>query len=501
MPTYFKSPRILSILLGELNVHYTGRNSVCNMPYCHGSGDSSAVMIYQLPNFLMKRYITITLRLAALDGPQFSLRMPRIVEGSHLLWIHAATNNLTGIQKMFSDGTASPYDLDPQGSNALSFAVVHNDLKLVQFLLEQKAECNRPNQEGRTAAEFLWMRALAGHLGSEGICKVEILLQDSDFVLARGFTIIHKIVLGIVCRDLASELEMGTEAIDLVDVRGRTPLAWAVVRNDYNAVKTLLYYRANPNIQDHWYHTALDFVQSIAVCRLLLDAGIDINVRTILRRRSALHHFCRGNVRRTIEDQTIGVMDMLVQAGLDVNVRDIHGETPLMDAIFSGLVCHTQRLIELGADVNIVNYTSGDSAITRAVAFDRSEIIPLVLRIGANYHHRDKHGRNIAHIAARSGNAKTMQVLADSSLVGLDVSVRDDDGKIPSDYIAERQLSRDFEASLSEHFDRLLGSLPQSSLNTTNGSILDRKNCENFDRIGNTYCHLPGSYPLLCDEA
>lgn len=490
---------MLKTLLGEINIHYSGRRPDCNEFNCRRDVDSSIIMVYQLPNYLMSRYVSMTMRYASLDGPPFSLRVPRVMRWSHLLWNYANNDDLLAVQKMFSDGTASPHDLNLHGTNALIYTVAHNNLGLTKFLLDQKADPNLPNGAGITAAELLWERAFAGRFGDEGICKLELLLKDSDYFDDRGFTTLHKIVLGLNHKDLKSELETSTAALNIFDSRGRTPLCWAAIRNEEGAVRTLLDYKSNPNILDNLGHTPLDFVQSVAICRLLLDAGVDKNARKATYGRSALHHFCQRGVCRTLHDNTIGVIDMLIHAGFDVNVRNADGETPLLNAIFSGLTHHARRLIELGADANIANYSSRDSAIIFAVSFNHHEILPFLLEMGADYKHVGLHRRTIAHVAAQSADAKMMRILTESNLVNLDVNLHDMDGKPPADYLAERSILVEGEEGLHREFEKLLRSLPPQSLDIS-ALATDHVDLE-FGLETKDHCHLPDAYPRLSNLA
>lgn len=66
--------------------------------------------------------------------PRTSNRMPRVVSWSNLLWNYATNGNLLAIQKLFAEGKASPYDLNPRGSSALIYTVRRNNPRLSQFL-------------------------------------------------------------------------------------------------------------------------------------------------------------------------------------------------------------------------------------------------------------------------------------------------------------------------------------------------------------------------------
>lgn len=77
-------------------------------------------------------------------------------------------------------------------------------------------------------------------------------LEDYDTRVAipreLGLTILHQIVLGIVDIDLKTHLVASTAEIDIRCATGRTPLGWAIVRSDLNAVKLLVEFGASLSI-------------------------------------------------------------------------------------------------------------------------------------------------------------------------------------------------------------------------------------------------------------
>ncbi|MCJ1273874.1 hypothetical protein MMC21_001667 [Puttea exsequens] len=297
---------------------------------------------------------------------------------------------------------------------------------------------NLPNDYGGIPADTLWDRAFAGHLGQEGISDVGLLLKDSDYIDGRKFSMLHKIVLGLVQRSLRNELGISTSLLDTVDAQGRTPVCWAVMRDEHS-VRTLLSYKAIPNLGDKACNTPLHYVQSLPLYHLVLDADADLEARNLPHERSPLHTFCHGSFHRILDFETIGVIDILFHAGIYIAVRGADGETPLLHAVFAGLTAHARRLLELGANVNTANYSSRDSALTMAVHTNHHEILTLPLEKEANYDHTGVGSGNVAHGAARSGDARTMCMLAESNLADLKVDFRGKEGKTPADYLAERR--------------------------------------------------------------
>ena len=400
----------------------------------------------------MNRYMTLTIGYAPLNGPNFALRAPRITPYSHLYWNYANKGDLTAIQRMYSRKRASPYDLNPRGSNALVYAANHTNYTISQFLIQQGADPNLPNHTGIVASEVLWDSSFAGRYGDEGVCIVGSILKDTDCMKTYGFTTLHKIVLGIIKGDLRSELEISTIFINQGDTRKRTPLSWAVIRDDFEAVQALLAFEADPNKTDNLDQSPLHFARSPGVCGALLDAGVEVTLRNSYYQRSALHCICYGY-------GTPEVVDLLIGAGIPVDVRDTDNKTPLLNAVYWHRTAVAKRLIGHGADVNATDASSNNNAIHFAVTYDHHEIIPLLLAKGAQYVSTDSGGKNIVHMAAASAGTKTMEVLENANLAGLDVSLRDRNGDTPADIIARREIFGDSELGIEVAFEAFMRSV------------------------------------------
>lgn len=490
----FRSPWAFKSLIGEICLEYSTQQARCNEKSCRRLNVSTFNLVYQLPRFLMCRYIAMTMHYAPLDGPHFSLRMPRVTPWTHLLWNYAMVGNLVAIQKMFAECRASPYDVNIHGSNALIYAVSHNRSKTVRFLLDQGADPELPNEVGRTAVDIYWEKAFAGHHIRTGVRDHGSLFEDSDYVQTRQLTIVHKIVLGIVSRDLEDELKLSTADINAKDGGGRTPLAWATIRIDESAVKTLLAFGADPNITDMYGCTPLHFVTSVGVCRLLLDAKINVNARNA--------YYCRTALHTNNRDREVGVIDMLIQAGIDVNSQDSDGETALLNTTYNPATRIALRLLELGADVNSTNRTSGYSALHFATEYERHEILTDLLNRGADYSRRTESGRTVLHLAAYYSGNKTLSILSNSNLEGLDKALRDRNGKTAADYLSERCILVDIDESMRDKFHTLLQN-GSSRITDTVGSSHSHLQMDqarvNIETTSKQHepLHVPGAFPII----
>ena len=445
-----KSPWIFDSVLGSLQIHFTGGRPDCSEYRCKRSEKAPIYILYRFPQYLLSRYVAMTIHWTPLDGPKYSLRFPRVTDWSHVYWNYCVQGDMEAIQKMFSAGKASALDLNLIGGNALLYNSVRSNLRLTEFLLVNGADLEVKDDSGTIAGDALWKSALTGDYGSDSISIVKSITRnvDSDYMERRRFTLLHKIVLALSERNLREELELSTAFLNQGDTQQRTPLCWAVIRNDVTAVKILLSYNADPNLVDENNRTPLTYAWGGTVCKLLLNAGADVKIRDSSFQRTALHHLCHGR------NATVECVESLVAAGLDVDIRDFHSETPLLVAVFQHHTAVAEKLIKLGANIDSENLPSNDNAIRIAIWHNHWEIIPLLLSRGANYKTINTNGRNIAHTAAASANTSVFEILANANLEGLDFQSQDKNGKTPSDYLNEREVLIDAELGIHEAFNR-----------------------------------------------
>ena len=448
----FVMPRLLTSVLGHVVLEYTGNRSKCNEQSCRRSKATSFNLSYNLPWYVSTKYLSIAMAYTPLYGARVTLRMPRVMDWEHLLWMYANEGNIIAVQKLFSSAKASPHDVNLMGRTALNYAIRHP--RLYRFLIENGGDAELADIHGEKPGELMGERLLCAELEEEDAYAIRKMLDETDFMETRQFTTIHKIVLGILKRSLRDELKMSTALVNSTDSMGRTPLAWATIRDDLQTVATLLAFDADPNVCDNSGQSCLHFIRSPEVCFTLLQGKADVHITSKTFGASCLQAVCK---RLNYPE----VIDLLHDAGANINHRDADGETPLLNAIFKKSTRTARRLIELGADVNAANYSSRESALHFAVSFDHHEILPVLLERGADYTTINCHGRSLAHMAARWGGAKTLTTLAISNLAGLDLSVRDVRGKTAADYMIERDFFTDSETETREAF----GILQQSILN------------------------------------
>ena len=446
----YKMPWALSTVLGELDVRYNGcrSNTVCDC-----IGDAGIRVTYKFPRYLVERYISVAISHSKLAGPEFLLRVPRVMPWTHILWRYSVSGDVFAIQRMYQQGLASPSDINPKGESSLTYAVDRNTSDLTQFLLDQGVDPEH-GVATRTPSELIWDKVFAGQWGDNGFAIVRRMLKDDGCIDKLRFSTLHNIILGFIYKDLRTVLEATTDTIDSVDFRGRTPLFWAVVRDDEAAVDILLEYHANPNIEDRTGYVALDWVRSVGICKSLLKAGATSHINKSNYDRQTLHQIIRQN-------PPLDLIDCLFDAGFGIDVRDADDETPLLNAIYKGYTEVAEHLIKLGADVDATNKSSRDTAVLFAASFDRTEILECLLQKGAIHTTPNRYGRDLGHCVARFAGTDLIRALIPFNLERVDLTVRDHDGKSAKELMNERIIFTDQEVGVHEAFDAWAASLPR----------------------------------------
>lgn len=367
----------------------------------------------------------------------------------------------------------------------------------MSFLLDAGADISLAADNGSSVMERVWYYDRTSAVSPGQLASVHNrILKATDLeelATSQQYTVLHKIVLGLAPGlDLATQLQTSTSLIDVPDSRGRTPLWWASARGDTSAVKLLLDFGASAYVRAQDQHGPLHVAKNPGTARLLLDAGIDVDMRDGSG-RTALH-CC--SYRGPGRGGSISLLRTLLDSGADIDAQTIHKNTPLHFAAMYSCIEHIEELICRGANIELLRLPKdlyfdgrfskfpfpiktisdagaygiydGTTPLSTAVQFAQAASVRVLLRHGANVTTKTKKGLTILHLAAMKGNVATIEALAEARLKGLDARSQDSAGLTAQDYLEERI---DINLSLRRAFKKLVASLQHDGLPDENNVL------------------------------
>lgn len=117
-----------------------------------------------------------------------------------------------------------------------------------------------------------------------------------------------------------------------------------------------------------------------------------------LTEKSSLLHALLNMYPSSWNDRFIA---LLIDHGADFNAQDSYEDTVLNAAVGYGRVKVAEKLLEKGADVNAANFFGMTPVLEAARSYrEINELLPLLMRYGADIKSRDSEGRNVLHYLA-----------------------------------------------------------------------------------------------------
>ena len=134
---------------------------------------------------------------------------------------------------------------------------------------------------------------------------------------------------------------------------------------------------------------------------LLLEAGIDINVR--IDKRTPLIAAIESDKQKVVDH-------LLTQWVPDVTVKQSNGRTALMTAVNNSNEGLILRLLSLGADIN-APLNNGMTPLMRAVLNGSFELVDILLKSGADPNLKNNKNETAFSIAEDVNNGKILRLL------------------------------------------------------------------------------------------
>ncbi|QRI42761.1 ankyrin repeat protein [Mudlarkpox virus] len=208
--------------------------------------------------------------------------------------------------------------------------------------------------------------------------------------------------------------------VNIIDKSNRTPLFYAVKKDDYDMVKLLLDNGANVNVQDSVGYSCLHFAgihnSSTEIISTLIQYGTELNSCDWVG-RTPLHVF--------VIESNFEAVKLLLKAGAYVNVRDKCRQFPIYYSVVKSDHLISGLLLKYGANPNTLS-DSGETLLSIAVTSSNTFLVEQLLLYGAEV---DNGGYNIPPpiiSAINVNNYETVKLLLQN---GADTNRHMEDGR------------------------------------------------------------------------
>lgn len=329
--------------------------------------------------------------------------------------------------------------VNKQGETALSEAVATENADIIISLMEHGASINNEN-----AGNPLFIAVMTGNT-----TIFETLLNngaDIDGVDENGNNVFHYTISSKRPEEMISYLLSKHVDIESRNLRGETPLYYALKSGDVNAAALLIKRGADLKTLDnskqniyfaaieskskatlefvHEYNKDVDCVNinnetpllsAITIndpefVKRLLDFGADIEKQT--KTTPLWHAFDQagGNTE---------CLKVLAERGVNLNKKNSLGETVLVRSIKNIKDDLAIAFIQWGADVNVAD-SNGSTPIQLCVQTKNNKLLSFLIGANADLLVRDNKGMTLLHTCVESNSRETLDILLESKKIQID---------------------------------------------------------------------------------
>ena len=443
--------RLFNEWLGSFCSLVTGTLS-CHQCICESG--QKYTMTYYFPRWLS--FEGLFLSLTRGNRIYITISIPRIVAPDSEIFKCIRAGDCERIKHLLVSEKASVADiLSPWGYTTLTTALLYDQQEVAEFLIHQGVSQIDPRDYRKPSD-------LYDHFQSWSLLEHDVTASGSMFdsikfmsanwhskslkwytelnMLQRlQLSRLHNAVFGISCENVSAAALACKDDIDNVDALGRTALYCAAIMQDETAVRTLLFYRADPTKPDHYGVSPLHIaaaVGSVGCVQELIDGGAVIEQQDCFGAPAAHYATTTGS---------ISVLEVFLQENQDPNIQTYLKE-PLLNYANHAFQLETVKfLLEHGASTTLQDQWGYD-AISDAVFSDAHDVLLYFADQALISRNCLLDGKTILHIAALNSDIRTIAILSRFTYLEVDPHARDNAGHTAVDYIRRRPDS-----------DRLLG--------------------------------------------
>ena len=186
-------------------------------------------------------------------------------------------------------------------------------------------------------------------------------------------------------------------------------------------ISLLLQYKANPNLRirfnnqntfsnNNYALFSIVDKNDIELVKIFLDNGAEINICDCNGRNCLFYLMKVANTNNNLIDRK-PLCSLLLGRGIKMNLNDNNGFTPLMEAINKNYNSIMDMFIKFGADVNIINFKNGNTAMHYAVMNKNREAIWTLLGKGkCDLTIKNKNNESVIDLVKRMNNSSNNDI-------------------------------------------------------------------------------------------
>jgi ankyrin repeat protein len=368
-------------------------------------------------------------------------------------------NNINKFKKILEDDKDNLIDMnmkDNNGNYFLNYAIIYNNLDLVNLLLKKEANIDIVDAEERSILYY--------PIKMNFIKIVKTLLEHN-------------------------KTNIGISITDIRDKNGNTPLHYAIILKNEILVNLLLEYNSNLHIQDKNGNNALHlslYSRNDNIILKILDSAITINDKNNSG-ETALHIACNlelvniveklikyPNININSQDRdnqltplyyainifNLEIIKLLVKQGADINLQDAYGNTVLHYICNYNKYEYYNEIIKLSKITINCNLWNLDGNIPLHFLllnynFDSNEFDEFIgkLIIDSNLNIQNSNGNTCLHLlCAIDIWKKYINLLVEKKL---DISIKNKVNNRPIDIIKEKDKDKFINLIIDSYINRL----------------------------------------------
>jgi len=296
-------------------------------------------------------------------------------QGQTALMSASETGKVDAVDILLAQGADIQAE-DASGKTALVYAAGRGTLETVKDLLSKGIRFSPADKNNAFIEAVRWYQSSYKLWQIESSNKIQYLMDAGADINARDETgstpLLHAAAINGTS-DLSKMLIDHGADIHAKNNKGTTVLMQASAAYKPDIAKLLVEMGAAVNARDDEGRTPLMWMVSTTMDNntkmlILLDAGADINVRDNQGGTPLMLAAQHGGGRRL-------KMNLLLDRGAAINVQDKYGKTPLMYAAWGGPPEIILRMLEMGANPNVLD-KGRRSALDYALECDKKYNIP-----------------------------------------------------------------------------------------------------------------------------